>query len=111
MSKSYGTMMSGKDALELLDQICSKIDLSKHEKGFEESLVRMRNRLTYHVDQASPVKLKYHKGMYGRKYDSWTCSNCGCGISYEVIQNYCWNCGHRLDWDSPRCLTGLHESD
>lgn len=62
MKKSFGTMMSGKDALKLLDKICSEIDIKKHEKEFGETLVQMKNRLAYHVDQASPVKLKYHKG-------------------------------------------------
>lgn len=109
MGKSFGAMMSGNDALKLLDQIYAGIDFSKEEKGFEEKFDRMKNRFAYLVDQNKPVKLKYHKGKYGHRYDYWECTNCGCRITYEVIQNFCWNCGHRLEWDSPRCLTGKRE--
>ena len=110
VKKSFGTMMGGDDALKLLDQIYAKINPLKEEKGFLESFPRMRNRFAYHIDQAKPVKLKYHKGKYGSKYDSWTCQNCGCTITHGVIQNFCWNCGHRLAWDNPRCLTGYKEA-
>ena len=107
MSKSFGAMVSGEDALNLLDQISHMIVLKekKEEKEITESFIRMRNRFAYHIDQAAPVELKYHKGKYGSKYDSWTCRNCGCGITHGVVQNFCWNCGHRLAWDNPRCLT------
>lgn len=103
--------MSGKDALNLLDQIQTKIDFTCEEKGYAESFRRMRNRFEYHIDQAEPVKLKYHKGKHSRAHDSWTCQNCGCGITHGVVQNYCWNCGHALEWDSPRCLTGYKSDD
>lgn len=109
MSKSFGPMMNGKDVLELLEQICSEIDIEKHENGFEQLLDRMKHRFAYHIDQAEPVKLRYYKGIRGPVYDHWTCSNCGCLISYGVQQNYCWACGHSLEWDNPRCLTGVHD--
>lgn len=94
-------MVSGEDALNLLDQISHMIVFKdkKEEKEITESFIRMRNRFAYHIDQAAPVELKYHKGKYGSKYDSWTCRNCGCGITHGVVQNFCWNCGHRLAWD------------
>ncbi len=48
-------------------------------------------------------KPRFHKGVYGKKYDSYSCGECGHGI---VVQNdYCPNCGYRILWDSPRCLT------
>lgn len=50
MSKSFGTMMSGDDALKLLDQIRTQIDFRKQEKGFDELFDRMRNRFAYHID-------------------------------------------------------------
>lgn len=109
MSKSFGTMMSGDDALKLLDQIRTQIDFRKQEKGFGELFDRMRNRFAYHIDQAEPVKPVFHKGKRSL-YDYWTCKNCGCGITHDVNQNYCWKCGHRIAWDSPRCLTGIHDS-
>lgn len=105
MSESYGTMMSGKDALKLLDEVCSEVDASKHGKGFSESLSRMKNRFAYHIGQAEQMKPKYHKGRHGSRYDWWTCSNCGCELTHDVGQNYCWNCGHMIMWGNPRCLT------
>ena len=102
--------MSGTDALNFLDQIQKKIDFAC-EKIDKELFDRMRNRFEYQINQAEPVKLKYHKAKHGRAHDSWTCQNCGCGISHGVIQNYCWNCGHALAWDSPRCLTGYKNDD
>lgn len=109
MSKSFGIMVGGEEALNILDRIFPMIvfENKKEEIEITELFARMRNRFAYHIDQDAPVGLKYHKGKYGSKYDSWTCSNCGCGITHSVIQNFCWNCGHRLDWDTPRCLTGV----
>lgn len=103
MGKHYGTMMGGKDALEFLDQVYKKI--SVQEEGFEESFRRMKNRFECLIDQAAPVKLKYHKGR-SSLYDYWTCKNCGCEITHSVIQNFCWNCGHAIEWEWPACLTG-----
>lgn len=111
MSKSFGPMLSGEDALNLLDQIFPKIVFKSRKEEYEitEAFRRARNRFAYHIDQASPVKPKYHKGMHGRKNDTWTCGNCGCGITYDVMQDFCSNCGHRLAWEHPRCLTGQQD--
>ena len=49
------------------------------------------------------AKPKYHKGVYGKKYDSHSCGNCGFGVS--VICDYCPKCGFRILWDNPRCMT------
>lgn len=111
MGKSFGPMVSEDEAMGLLNQICGEIDIHKKENGFGEKLGRMKNLFAYLADQAKPVSLKYHKGKYGRKYDYWTCRNCGCEITHGVVQNFCWNCGHRLAWDSPRCLTGEVEEE
>jgi predicted RNA-binding Zn-ribbon protein involved in translation (DUF1610 family) len=54
-----------------------------------------------HMQGAKP---KFHKGRYGTKYDYHTCGACGCDIT--VVYDYCPNCGTRILWDSPRCLTG-----
>ena len=51
------------------------------------------------------MKPKYHKGKHGSKYDKWTCRQCGSDLVYGVCENYCNNCGYRVIWDSPRCLT------
>lgn len=64
------------------------------------------NRLEYHRAQAIGVRPKFHKGQYGKKYDSWSCGNCGRTLSRDVLANYCDGCGYRVLWDSPRCVTG-----
>ena len=65
---------------------------------------RIINRLRYIKAKDDGVKPKFRKGLYGRKYDAWKCGNCGTeGI--DVQDNYCWNCGYRILWDNPRCLT------
>lgn len=57
----------------------------------------------YERDKAKPIKPKYHKGQYGRKYDTYTCANCGAVV--VVTYNYCPTCGRQVGWDSCRCLT------
>ena len=49
-------------------------------------------------------KPKFHKGRCGKKYDYYTCGQCGAGI--EIIDDYCYKCGYRVLWDNLRCLTG-----
>lgn len=55
------------------------------------------------------IKPKYHKGMYGRKYDFHTCGACGFGVN--VVYEYCPKCGTRILWDSPKCLTGQDDEE
>ena len=109
MSKSFGTMMSGDDALKFLDQVESTIDFRKQNKQFSELFYRMKNRFAYHIAQASPVKPKFHKGIYSSKNNYWTCGNCGCVLRDGVTDNFCWNCGYKIEWENPRCLTGYHD--
>ena len=54
---------------------------------------------------------KYHKGQAGKKYDYYTCGNCGAQLVYAVVENYCHNCGYRQNWDSTRCLTKYRENN
>ena len=72
---------------------------------------RIINRLRYLRDKDVGVKPKYHKGIYGKKYDTWTCGNCGALTRDSVRDNFCWNCGYRILWDSTRCLTGIHDDE
>lgn len=109
--KYFGTMMSGTDALEFLDQIEKKIDFTREKKGYGELFGRMRERFAYQIDQAEPMKPKYHKDKRSVVHDYWTCRKCGCKISQGTIQDYCWKCGHALEWDSTRCLTGYKDGD
>ena len=57
-----------------------------------------------HMEGCKP---KYHKGVYGKKFDHHTCGACGFGIN--VIYDYCPKCGTRILWDNPKCLTGQNE--
>ena len=56
-------------------------------------------------------KPKWHEGHYGKKYDYYTCGQCGATVKYGVGENYCYNCGYRIVWDSPRCLTGYKSTE
>jgi predicted RNA-binding Zn-ribbon protein involved in translation (DUF1610 family) len=51
--------------------------------------------MRYEADKAIPVKPRYHKGQYGRKYDTWSCGNCGAGVP-EAHWKYCPNCGQAI---------------
>ena len=95
MSKEYGMM----DSFDNIIAWVEKLDVSDVDYK-ERVLARMR----YERDKAIPVKPRYVKGLYGKKYDTYYCGNCGHGIS-EIGDNYCRNCGTSIGWDSPRCLT------
>ena len=69
------------------DPVCEKCPL--------ETLKEIEGRLIGY-------KPKYHKGIHIRSY--YTCGQCGATIG-EIIYNYCNNCGYRIKWDNPRCLT------
>ena len=56
-------------------------------------------------------KPKFHKGMYGKHHDYWTCGNCGRTTKDSVGDNYCCNCGYKILWDSCRCMTGRGASE
>ena len=55
------------------------------------------------------TKPKYHKGVYGKKFDHHTCGACGFGVN--VVYEYCPKCGTRILWDSPKCLTGQDDEE
>lgn len=61
-----------------------------------------------HYEGAKP---KFVKGIYGKKHEHWNCGNCGSMLKHEVLENYCCNCGYRVLWDNPRCLTGYHDEE
>lgn len=72
---------------------------------------RIVNRLRYIRAKDVGVKPKYRKGISGKKYDTWTCGNCGVTLRDGVRDNFCWNCGYRILWDSCRCLTGREDEN
>ena len=81
MRKDYGMMIGAKDAIEWLKA------LPKSEKRD-----RVIARVMYETDKDVPVPRTYHKGVYGRRYDTWTCGHCGYGLS-EAHYKFCPNCG------------------
>ena len=91
MSKSYGLMC-------VIDQAVAYIQ-SLPENPRNEQII---HRLEYHRAQAEGVKPKYNKGKYIK--DWYRCGNCAFS-SLHVEYDYCPNCGFRIKWDSPRCLT------
>lgn len=65
---------------------------------------RTVERMRYEADKARVVKPNLNKGLYGKRFDSYTCGHCG--RTLVINDNYCPNCGFRIGWDSTRCLTG-----
>jgi hypothetical protein len=51
--------------------------------------------MEYECRKAEPIKPKYHKGIYGKKFDTYSCGNCGAGIA-EAHWKYCPNCGRAI---------------
>lgn len=66
-----------------------------------------RRQLEHMKSQHKGSKPKFHKGKYGQKYDYYTCGNCGKTLVHGVSANWCYNCGYKIIWDNPRCLTGI----
>lgn len=94
-------MMCGIDqAIEWLQTKTMKI---------EDMPDRIINRLKYIKAKEDGVKPIFHKGVYGKKFDTWTCGNCGATTRDGVGDNFCRNCGYAILWDSTRCLTGREE--
>jgi len=91
--ESSGMMCGIDQAIQYLREECS---------GFQWT-EQVINRLAYHRRQAIGLVPKYHKGMSIKSY--YTCRNCG--RTAEINDNFCPNCGYALNWDNPRCLTGL----
>ena len=86
MSKDYGGMMVSFD---------HAIKWARDQPGstVKECVLR---RLEYERDKQVPAKPKYHKGVHGKKYDTWTCGNCGAGLP-EAHWRWCPNCGFAVD--------------
>lgn len=53
------------------------------------------------------IKPKFHKGKYGKKYDSYSCGNCG--VTAFENEKYCFRCGYPIWWnDEYRTLTNKY---
>lgn len=104
MSGDFGTMCGISQAVEYLADVPPR-------KKDDDMPQRIIARLRYVRAKDEGIKPKYHKGLYGNKYDHWTCGNCGAETRDGVGDTYCRNCGYRILWDSCRCLTGRGEED
>ena len=51
---------------------------------------------------------KKHSGVKHYR-DYYTCGSCGAGV--DVYFDYCFKCGYRILWSSPRCLSGEEDMD
>lgn len=91
----YKVMMSESDALALFEVELADaasqcgVEADRYERAVE--------RVRYRFDQCKPVKPKFRKGVYGKRYDSYSCGHCGAG-GMEVHWKYCPNCGFMIDW-------------
>ena len=84
-----------------------QITLESYLKTIEENKMELSVPRAERAFRAEfGMKPKYHKGKYGKKYDTWTCRQCGSELVHGVCENYCHNCGYRVIWDNIRCLTG-----
>lgn len=67
----------------------------------EEEILKIRTEAALDRDQGAepkPAPRKIYKSGF-------ICGNCGCGL-HDIVDQWCWNCGYRLLWGSPACLTG-----
>lgn len=89
MSKGYGPCVGVDTAIMWVE------NLTNVDENIKE---RVLNRMRYEFAKDRPVLPKFRKGVYGRKYDSWSCGNCGySGI--QIHEHYCPNCGFMVDWN------------
>lgn len=94
-----------------IDQAIRYLQDSQPRDTKDDMPQRIISRLQYIQDKDEGVKPKFHKGHYGKKYDYWTCGHCGATTLDGVGDTYCRNCGYRILWDNPRCLTGIGEDE
>ncbi len=79
-------MVGCEKAFDWVEQIQTE-DVSTKEQ------VLARMRYEFDKDKGSPVK--FRRGLYGHKHDTYTCGNCGFTVP-EAHWKYCPNCGYRI---------------
>ena len=84
MSKSYGMMCGYDEAIAWAER--------QPDSTVKNCAIA---RMKYERDKTIPVKPKFPKGIYGHKFDSWFCGNCGAGIA-EAHWKYCPSCGFAI---------------
>ena len=98
--------MTTREAINWMNQpgIQARIN-DPHTKAAIERLLAVAERAN---KMNNGIKPKYHKG---KSVKDWhTCGQCGVTVEQSgadaVLNDFCWNCGYRIKWDDPRCLTG-----
>lgn len=52
------------------------------------------------LEQLKPLKVKeYTRDLCGGTFFISECPKCGCGLDGNQVQNYCHECGQRLEWE------------
>ena len=69
-----------------------ELDLPEDQEDMRGRVIR---RMEHEKSLADPVPPRFHKGRYGKKYDTYTCGICGASLP-EIGWNYCPKCGRRI---------------
>ena len=83
--KPEGPMVGCEDALSFVSSLPES-----------ETRDRVLRRMQYEFAREKGRRVKFRKGVHGKKYDSYTCGNCGFVVS--VVYTFCPNCGFSIDW-------------
>lgn len=85
MSDKYGIMIGFGDAIDWVAENTPDC----------ETKDRVIARMRYEADKSHPLAPKFGVGLYGRKYDNYSCANCGFSIP-EAVWDYCPKCGRKI---------------
>jgi len=102
------SMCSVDEAIQYIEGQADTMRLHS-EKRYADMPERIVRLLKYSRRQMEGVKPRYYKASRAI-YSYWVCSNCG-RSHLDVGDNFCPNCGYRIKWDSPRCLTGYDDPE
>ncbi len=95
--KLGGRMIGTEDAIDYLETFVADAVSQSEVKLDSSEFDYMVNRFKYLANRVMPIKPKYLKGKYGKKYDSYSCGGCGFTVHYDVY-TFCPKCGREIDW-------------
>ena len=67
-------------------------------KSFGHDAIEIMAEVRY-MPAADVVEVRYGEWVYG-EFDIPHCSECGCGVTPNMISPYCPNCGAKMDGDN-----------
>ena len=85
----YGMMMGVDGAIKTF---CDLVPDDKKGLLFERAM----NRLKYLANRVAEEMPVFHKGIYGKKFDYYTCRSCGKTV--HVVDRFYSGCGKEIDW-------------